>query len=69
MSARADATIWLDNELPTVRAQALAAAAGGDTPRAFVGIADVLTIIGPVDTLRATLVAALAQLDALEAGR
>lgn len=67
MTARADCTIWLDgDEVPTVRAQALAPTAGTDAPRALVAITDILTIFGPVDTLRATLVAALAALDGLQ---
>lgn len=66
MTARADTSVWLD-EVPTVRAQALAATAGTSERRALVSVADVLIIFGTVDVLRATLVDALAQLDALAA--
>lgn len=66
MTARADCTIWLDGELPTVRAQAMAPTAGTDTPRALVGIADFLLIFGPTATVRATLVAALEALDGIQ---
>lgn len=69
MSARADATLWLEGDTPTVRAQKLTAMAGPDEPRALVAVADVLTIFGTVDVLRATLVAALEQLDALGEGQ
>ena len=64
MTARADTSVWLD-DVPAVRAQALTATAGSDDQRALVNVADVLIIFGTVDVLRATLVAALAQLDAL----
>lgn len=67
MTARADCSIWLDgDEAPTVRAQALAPTADNDAPRALVAITDILTIFGPVDTLRATLVAALEALDGIQ---
>ena len=68
MSARADVSVWLD-EVPTVRAQALSATAGTDDQRALVSVADVLIVFGTVDSLRATLVDALAALDALETGQ
>ncbi len=66
MTARADCTIWLDGEVPTVRAQALTATyPDPDDQRASLSIGDALVVFGPVDTLRATLSAALEALDGL----
>lgn len=64
MTARIDATLWLDAEVPTVHAQALTATYPDDK-RASLSIGDALVVFGPVDTLRATLTAALAALDGL----
>ncbi len=65
MTARADTSVWLDDDVPIVRVNRLNASAGDPAPRAIVSIGDVLGIFGPTATLRATLTAALAQLDAL----
>lgn len=67
MTTRTDTSIWLQ-DVPTVRAQALRPMAGSDEDRAVISIDDVLVVFGTVDTLRATLTDALAQLVALPAG-
>ena len=65
MTARIDATLWLDDEPPTVRAQALASL-DGTTQRALINVSDLLVMFGTVDTLRATLTDALAALYELQ---
>lgn len=63
-----DTAMWLD-EVPTVRAHTIPSAAASPGTRAVLAIDPVLTVYGTVDVLRATLVAALAQLDAMEQGQ
>lgn len=67
MSARADTSVWLDDEAPQVRVNRLTARADDPTPRAILSIGDVLSVFGPADVLRATLMAALEALDAVKA--
>ena len=66
MTARADTSLWLDDDVPMVRVNGLTARANDTTPRAILSIGDVLSVFGPTSVLRATLTAALVQLDALE---
>ncbi len=66
MTVRSDTTIWLDSEPPLVRAQKMND--DPDGPRALVTIAHMLTLYGPIDTLRAALTDALEQLDAITGG-
>lgn len=66
MTARADTSVWLDDDVPIVRVNRLNPSAGDPAPRAIVSIGDVLGIFGPTAILRATLTAALAALDGLD---
>ncbi len=62
MTARADVCVFLDG-VPPVRAHR------SDEGRVVLALDPVLTLFAPLDVMRATLEAAVAAIDAMEAGR
>lgn len=62
MTARMDTCIYLD-EVPLIRVHQL----GADADRAALAIEPVLSVFAPLEVLRATLIEALARLDAMAA--